>query len=45
MRKKYTGSRVSVFEKDRKLYRDEFYKDKLFEYLENENFEEPVAIF
>lgn len=44
-KKKYTGSRVSVFEKDRKLYRDEFYKDKLFEYLENENFEEPVAIF
>lgn len=43
--KEYTGSRVSVFTKEKKLYRDEFYKDKLFEYLEKENFDEPVAIF
>lgn len=44
-KRKYTGTRVSVFERDRKLYRDEFYKEKLFEYLQEENFEEPVAIF
>lgn len=43
--KKYTGSNVSIFNHARNLYRDQFYADKLFEYLETEDFEEPVAIF
>lgn len=44
-RREYTGSRVTVFERDKSLYRDEFYKDNLFQYLETEEFDKPVAIF
>lgn len=44
-KRKYTGSNVTIFNHDKKLYRDQFYTDKLFEYLKDENFEQPTAIF
>ncbi|WP_300331198.1 sulfatase-like hydrolase/transferase [Fusobacterium sp.] len=44
-RRNYTGTNVTVFKYDKDLYRDQFYTNKMFEYLEKENFEEPTAVF
>lgn len=43
--KKYTGSRVSYFTRDEKLFRDRFYLDNTLKYLKNEDFIKPVALF
>ena len=43
--KQYTGSRVSLFEKEESLFRDRFYIDKALKYLEEENFEKPIGMF
>ena len=44
-KRKYTGTHVSIFEHEKELYRDQFYTNKLFEYLEKEDFKQPTAIF
>ncbi|WP_297406379.1 sulfatase-like hydrolase/transferase [uncultured Cetobacterium sp.] len=41
----YTGSRVSYFEKEEKLFRDRFYLDNVLNYLKKEDFKNPVALF
>lgn len=43
--REYSGSRVSYFKGDENLFRDRFYIDNALNYLEDETFEKPIAMF
>lgn len=43
--REYTGSRVSLFEREESLFRDRFYIDRALKYLDSETFEKPIGLF